>query len=128
MTTGDEPQLGGQPTPSKDAPSLPYDRKQLAGMGKNQRAIWTWLDEQGRAVTLGELYDWWTTQLVERYQRPLLPFVDDFNNMLSGLQHRGLVLVIDPDATNPKWRPNLWGYKNLHRNYTIEALQPKRGK
>jgi hypothetical protein len=126
MKTGNEPQLGGQGKQSSDAPSLPYDRKQLAGMGKNQRAIWLWLDEQGRAVTLGELHDWWSAQLSKRYKRPVKAFEDDFNKMLSGLQHRGLVLVLDPDASNPNYRPKLFGYKHLHREYTIQALQPRK--
>lgn len=126
MKSGDEPQLGGQGKQSSDAPSLPYDRKQIAGMGKNQRAIWLWLNEQGHAVTLGELYDWWEAQLSARYRRPIKPFENDFTLMLSGLQKRGLVLVLDPTATNPDWRPNLFYYERVHREFTIEALQPRK--
>lgn len=89
------PSLGGQPKqPStSDSPSLPFDRKQVQGLGKNQKLFMAWLYDQNRSVNWKEVLDWWADHLTQRYGRPIKPDIAQFNAMLGGLKSRGLIVA-----------------------------------
>ena len=95
MTTDDNsPSLGGNPKlTSSDAPSLSYNRKQVQGLGKNQKLLMGWLYDQGRAMTWLEVLNWWTEHLTKRYEKPIRPDLKMFNAMLGGLHYRKLIAV-----------------------------------
>lgn len=94
MSDNSSPSLGGNNKPaSGDAPSLPYNRKQVQGIGKNQKLLMGWLYDQGRAMTWLEVLGWWTEHLTKRYEKPIRADLKMFNAMLGGLKHRKLIAV-----------------------------------
>lgn len=113
------PSLGGQQHVS-NAPALPHNRKQVAGLGKNQKAVMGYLIDENRAVTWEELREWWGSHLSARYERPITPLVDDFNQMLTGLSRRKLIVV--KHQPSGRVQEALFGWLS-YRSYSIEVVQ-----